>query len=95
MRFEWDEHKRLSNLAKHGLDFRRAVEVFDQPNLTYRSQRPTEARWVTVGVTHERLVAVVWTARAGAIRVISMRGARREERRRYRELHGGRAPGHD
>jgi uncharacterized DUF497 family protein len=23
MRFEWDERKRLSNLLKHGLDFRR------------------------------------------------------------------------
>jgi len=34
MRFEWDEGKRLSNLAKHGLDFRRAVDVFDRPSFT-------------------------------------------------------------
>jgi hypothetical protein len=25
MRFEWDEHKRLATLVKHGLDFRRAA----------------------------------------------------------------------
>jgi hypothetical protein len=57
MRFEWDERKRLSNLAKHGLDFVRAVEVFDRPSFTYQSARPGEERWVTVGMANERLVA--------------------------------------
>jgi len=88
MRFEWDERKRLSNLAKHGLDFRRAVELFEGANLTYPSARRDEDRWVTVGMVHARLVAAVWTRRSGAIRLISMRSARREETRQYRQLHG-------
>jgi len=31
--FEWDENKRLSNLAKHGLDFVDAVVVFSDQHL--------------------------------------------------------------
>lgn len=29
MRFEWDEEKRLSNMAKHGFDFIHAARLFD------------------------------------------------------------------
>ena len=54
MRFEWDERKRQANLAKRGLDFRRAVEVFDRSNFTYSSARRDEVRWVTIGVAHGR-----------------------------------------
>jgi uncharacterized protein len=95
MRFEWDERKRQANLAKHGLDLRRAVRVFDRPSFTYPSPKLDEARWVTVGEARGRLVAVVWTWRSGAIRVTSMRRARREESRRHRELHGRRTAGND
>jgi len=87
MRFEWDERKRLFNQAKHGLDFRRAIELFEGVNFTYPSARRDEHRWVTVGMAHGRLVAVVWTRRSGAIRLISMRSARREETRQYRQLY--------
>ena len=48
-RFEWDEPKRLANLLKHGLDFRRAAEVFAGDCFSYPSPRQTEDRWVTVG----------------------------------------------
>jgi uncharacterized DUF497 family protein len=29
MEFEWDPNKRAANLAKHGLDFIKGVELFD------------------------------------------------------------------
>jgi uncharacterized DUF497 family protein len=86
MRFEWDERKRLANLVKHGLDFRRATDVFAGSCVSYPSPRQNEDRWVTVGTGHGRLVAIVWTRRSDAVRVISMRRARREEERQYREL---------
>jgi uncharacterized DUF497 family protein len=36
----WDETKRLSNLKKHGLDFRDAHLVYDDPNkCTYDASR--------------------------------------------------------
>jgi uncharacterized protein len=95
MQFKWDERKRLVNLAKHGLDFRRAVQVFDSPSFIYTSCRQNEARWVTIGEARGHLVAVVWTWRSGAIRVIPMRRARREEERRHRELRGRGTAGDD
>ena len=88
MRFEWDEEKRQANLAKHGLDFLDADLVFRGPHDSYPSERRGEDRWVTVGLLEAREVALVWTARDDAIRLISFRRARREERRQYRQLHG-------
>jgi uncharacterized DUF497 family protein len=61
--------------------------VFDQASFSYLSARRGEDRWVTIGIAHERLVAVVWTDRSGTFRVISMRRARREETRQYRQLY--------
>jgi uncharacterized DUF497 family protein len=54
MQFEWDERKRGAVFAKHGLDFRRAVQVFDDPSFTYPSSRQDEERWVMVGTVHGR-----------------------------------------
>jgi len=31
MRFEWDQQKELVNLSKHGVTFKEASEVFDDP----------------------------------------------------------------
>ncbi|MCC7023141.1 MAG: BrnT family toxin [Thermomicrobiales bacterium] len=31
MEFEWDPGKRHANLDKHGIDFRRAIDVFSDP----------------------------------------------------------------
>lgn len=32
MSFEWDDQKREANLAKHGVDFRRMVTLFEDSN---------------------------------------------------------------
>lgn len=90
MEFEWDDAKRRSNLAKHGIDFLTASQLFDgRPVWTARSVYPDEARYLTVGLIEGRFVAVVWTSRDGAIRLISARRASDAERRTYRALHGG------
>jgi uncharacterized DUF497 family protein len=87
MLFEWDERKRLANLAKHGLDFLDADLIFRGVHYSYPSERRGEDRWVTVGLLEGREVALVWTARGDAMRLISFRRARREERRQYRQLY--------
>jgi len=33
MAFEWDAAKQTANLAKHGIDFRDAVQMFEGPVL--------------------------------------------------------------
>ncbi len=91
MEFEWDEAKRESNLAKHGIDFGVAIELFDgRPAWTARSSYAQEERFLTTGTIEGRLVTVVWTPRGETIRLISARRARDAEQRAYRSLYGGR-----
>jgi uncharacterized protein len=89
MLFEWDGAKRESNLAKHKLDLIRGAERFDgRPTFSYPSARGDELRLVTVGLVADLFLAVVWTERNGAIRLISLRRARDAEKRAYRARFG-------
>ncbi|MGQ3357287.1 MAG: BrnT family toxin [Phreatobacter sp.] len=88
MEFEWDENKRLANIEKHGIDFRIAISVFFVPAALRRSDRDEE-RWITIGPLRHRLVAVVWTPRGEAKRIISARPARPDEREDYTRHVGG------
>ncbi len=85
---EWDEAKRLLVLRRRELDFRDGQKMFDgRALLTVTSNRGIEARWISVGDLDGRLVAIVWTKRGESIRIITMRSARDEEKRQYRQLH--------
>jgi uncharacterized DUF497 family protein len=86
--FVWDEAKRKSNLKKHGLDFRDAHLVYDNPNkCTYDASREDEYRLmdVALAVQKGRLLSLVYTERGEDVRVISFRLASREERKQYEE----------
>jgi uncharacterized DUF497 family protein len=86
--FVWDDTKRESNLRKHGLDFRDAHLVYDNPEkCTYDSSRHGELRLmdVAMAVIHGRLLALVYTERGDDVRVISFRPASREERKQYEQ----------
>jgi len=82
--FEWDENKRLANIEKHGIDFEDAIGVWedDVVEVPSRSQRG-ENRLVAFGVLEGRIIAVVYTDRGGARRIISARRASRSERENY------------
>ncbi len=87
--FEWDEGKRLVNLAKHRLDFADARLMFDgRPTLTAASAYPFEARFLTVAMINGKIFTVVWTWRGEARRIISFRRSRNGEERTYRQAHG-------
>ncbi len=84
--FEWDWVKAEANFAKHRIDFRDAVRLFDADHFTYRSHIGTEERFVSVGLLQGLLVAVVWTLRGFEVRrIISARRARRGEAEYYRK----------
>jgi uncharacterized DUF497 family protein len=58
--YVWDEAKRRSNLAKHGLDFRDAALVYESPEkCTYASDRRGEKRWLDLALAriHGRVLA--------------------------------------
>lgn len=82
--FEWDERKNQLNLAKHGIDFDDAIDIFDNPILLYRSDRNQEERWVAIGKSHDHIIAVIFTRRNDIIRIISARSARKNEKESYR-----------
>ena len=87
--FEWDEAKRLGNLAKHRLDFVRADLLFDgRARLDLPSAYVPEPRTLTIAELDGVFVTLVWTWRGIHRRAISFRRARDEERAAYRQLHG-------
>jgi len=88
--FEWDEAKRLRNLETHSIDFEDAATVFSRPYLRSRSDRGDEIRFVAVGCFDEVEIAVVYTIRGGARRIISARRARTNERKAYHAAVGDR-----
>ncbi|MGO8914017.1 MAG: BrnT family toxin [Bradyrhizobium sp.] len=90
--FDWDKRKSELNLAKHGIDFEDASEVFYGPIMLRRSDRNNEERWVAIGHSENRLIAVVFTRRKEIIRIISARRARKNEERDYRNAKMGRPP---
>lgn len=85
--FEWDEHKRRSNLCKHGLDFADCVAVFSGPVLTILDDRGDygETRFLTLGLLRDKVVVISHTERNGFIRLISMRTATTHEEADYFE----------
>lgn len=84
MRFEWDDAKRDSNLAKHDIDFSRAVLLFDGRDvIETQSAYPDEERWQRTGMVDDRFMTVIWTHRGDKIRIISARRARTNEKRDY------------
>jgi uncharacterized protein len=88
--FEWSEPKRLAVLDARRLDFLDGRRLFDGRQIcTAPSPRGVEERWVSIGELDNEVIAVVWTRRGSAIRIITMRKARDEEKRRFRSLYGG------
>lgn len=85
MELEWDENKRESNLAKHGLDFADAEDMLAGKAVITADKRKEygESRYNALGVLEGRIVHLTFAVRKGVIRPISFRKANDRERRRY------------
>jgi uncharacterized DUF497 family protein len=86
MEFEFDEAKSRTNLAKHGIDFTGAQQLWSGAVLALPARQKGEKRELAVG----RVDGVFWTAiltrRApGRIRLISVRRSRKEEIHAYHQ----------
>ena len=82
----WDESKRRSNLAKHGVPFELAAR-FDLDNALIEEDRDVdhEQRFRAIGFVGEKLYFVFTLDEQGEVHVISMRPATPRERRKYAE----------
>ena len=88
MRFEWDEAKRKTNIAKHGIDFEDVPEMFTSLMLAGPDVRKDygEPRKIGFGFIDGRLMAVAFTEREPElIRIISARKANQREETYYQE----------
>ncbi|MBB6145802.1 hypothetical protein HNQ77_003763 [Silvibacterium bohemicum] len=82
----WDERKRQTNLAKHGLDFADAYLVYDNPDkVTFSSPRFGEDRKLDIAIVEAegRFLTLVYVVRGDNVRLISFRASSRIERREY------------
>jgi uncharacterized DUF497 family protein len=90
MAFEWDAQKRVSNLAKHGINFRRIPELFDGDTVEIIDDRADygETRINCLGEIEGRVYAVSYTWRGADHRIISARKANEREQKRYYARYG-------
>jgi uncharacterized DUF497 family protein len=90
MKYEWDEAKKRKNLAKHGLSFEDAEQVFSGPCVTFEDDRLAygEERLVTLGLLDGRLVVIAHAPRDEGTRIISMRKGNRREQKIYQKRLG-------
>lgn len=80
----WDEAKRRSNLAKHGVDLADA-DRFEFNFALVEEDRDVrgEQRFRAIGWIDDRLCYLIYTVRGDETHVISLREADKKERRRY------------
>lgn len=73
MEFEWYAPKRLTNIEKHGVDFRLAAMIFEGPTADRIDDRKDygEVRMISVGEAFGEILVVVSTDRSGIRRIIS------------------------
>jgi uncharacterized protein len=85
---EWDEHKRLSNLDDHGVDFRDAALVFESVILEAEDRRNDygEPRFRALGHVGDEYFMVVYTWRGERRRIISAWKVDDEGKRRYQAI---------
>ena len=85
MHYEWDENKRIANLARHKVDFTNALDFQWDTAIETIDDRfdYDEERWVALGYIGNRLHVMVYTFRVETIRIISLRKANNRERIYY------------
>ena len=89
MTFTWDPQKAVENRKKHGVDFREAATVFDDPLSTAfpdADHSSSERRFLILGLSARgRILVVSYVETGDTIRIISTRSATRREQKFYEE----------
>jgi len=86
LRFEFDAAKSKANLAKHGIDFEIAQDLWrDVEGLLVPARYANEAGKLLIAQREGKLWTPIFTERDDATRIISVRRARDNERMAYYE----------
>ncbi len=80
MEFEFDVSKSKSNREKHGIDFRAAQALWDDPDrVEIPARTEDEPRLMVIGRIGARVWSAVITPRGESTRIISVRPSNRKE----------------
>ena len=86
MEFEWDEKKSRANKSKHGIDFNTAAELWNDPDrIEIQTNFTNENRNALIGKIGDKLWTAIFTLRMDAVRLISVRRARKKETQLYEQ----------
>jgi len=80
LQFDYDPRKSLSNLEKHGIDFKDAQGIWGDPRaIEVPARTLEEPRYLVIGRFGDAHWSAVITYRQNTIRIISVRRSRTEE----------------
>ena len=86
MKFRWDGTKNLTNKNKHGIDFESATDLWNDKNrIEIQTPYPIEDRRILIGKIDRKIWSAIFTLRNDAIRIISVRRARKKEAKLYEQ----------
>jgi uncharacterized protein len=78
--FEFDDSKSQSNLAKHGINFLDAQQLWADPDrVEIPARLEDEPRLLVIGAIAQKCWSAIITYRENKIRIISVRRSRKEE----------------
>ena len=84
MKFEFDHEKSGINKAKHGIDFDEAQLLWeDSDAISFPARSEDEERFALLAVLKGRVWVAFYTLREDRIRLISVRRARKGEKKIY------------
>ena len=95
MKIEWDEKKNKANIKSHGISFKEASEIFEDPLIMSSLDKRFDyydERWISFGATKSGKVIAVghlyWLSTDGEeyFRIITARKATKKEREGYEEV---------
>ena len=86
MEFKWDERKNRWNKDKHGIDFETAMKLWNDKNrIEIQTLFSIENRSILIRKIEKKLWSAIFSLRGDAIRIISVRRARKKEAKFYEQ----------
>ena len=80
MEFQWDDNKNQANIAKHGIDFEKAQELWQDPfRVEIEAKYLSESRFMVIGKIDNKHWSAIITYRQNTVRIISVRRAKKNE----------------
>jgi len=84
MKFEFDPNKSASNKIKHGIDFEEAQKLWiDSRRIEIEAKTLGESRKLIIAMLNDEIWSAIFTLRKDAIRIISVRKSRKNEKEIY------------